>query len=176
MHRRSEFLKIILWVALLMTFVACRHTTKTERSEENTSLSAPSSDTVTNKDKVNVTQPGPAENAIEYRNNKGIGPIDQVDLAPQIDQEMVKNGEELFQNHCASCHRIHENAMGPGLGNVLERRSPEFVMNLILNTNEMLEKSPVMKSLQAEYEERMIQVDVTEEEARDIVEYLRLYQ
>lgn len=125
---------------------------------------------------VHHSQPGKAtDNESRITNNKGIGPIDEVELKAEIDEEMVENGEKLYNNHCASCHRIHESAMGPALGSVLQRRSPEFVMNMILNTDEMLEKDPVIKSLNAEYEEEMIQVDVTEEEAREIVEYLREY-
>jgi len=66
--------------------------------------------------------------------------------------------------------------MGPALGNVLERRSPEFVMNMILNTREMIEKEPIVMALRGEYESDMVQLDLTQEEARKIVEYLRTYQ
>jgi len=58
----------------------------------------------------------------------------------------------------------------------LKRRSPEFVMNMILNTDEMIEKEPIIKSLRGEYESDMVQVDVSQDEARAIVEYLRKYQ
>lgn len=126
--------------------------------------------------KVNVTQSGGARDIKRSVNNKGIGPIDEVVLLSKIDEEMVKEGKELYNNHCASCHRIHESTMGPALGGVLEKRSPEFVMNMILNTKEMIEKEPIIRSLKGEYESDMVQLDLTQEEARKIVEYLRDYQ
>src|SRR5699024_8980354 len=130
--------KYLLILFVFAAFIACKEKRKDERREtEETVLSSDrEEDTLTNKEKTNVTQSGPADEASSIRNNKGIGPIDQVDLPNDIDDEMVEAGKVIFNQECASCHRIHESRMGPALGNVLERRSPEFVMNLILNTNE----------------------------------------
>lgn len=174
-------LKILLMSLLVVFFISCmNNTSKTQKGSEKDSIKAVS-DTIgdnssqSNK-KVNRTQPGSANNTEQIRNNKGVGPIDKVDLKDEIDQDMVRAGKELFENHCASCHQIHDDARGPALGNVLERRSPEFVMNMILNTDEMLENDPVIKSLEWEFDEQMTQQDVTKKEARQIVEYLRTYE
>lgn len=174
-----KFIKPLLLVVLISLFVNCRNTAKKERQQaENDSIQT---DSRLNQDKTeqgkkkNKSESGSAANAT-VRNNKGIGPIDSVKLGETIDHKKAEAGEKLFNNNCAYCHRVHESSVGPALGNVLERRSPEFVMNMILNTNEMREKDPIIKSLKGEYETRMVETGVTEKEAREIVEYLRNYQ
>lgn len=167
---------------ILCSFGACKNqeSNKEDKSEDTTERKE---DTVFEGEeipddnrKVNVTQSGPAEDIKHAVNNKGIGPVTEVVLLNEIDEEMVKEGKELYNNNCHSCHRIHESTMGPALGNVLERRSPEFVMNMILNTKEMIEEEPIIMALKGEYESEMVQLDLTQEEARKIVEYLRTYQ
>src|SRR5690625_3295192 len=49
-----------------------------------------------NNRKVNVTQPGAAQKDPRYVNNKGIGPITEVVLLNEIDEQMVKEGKKLF--------------------------------------------------------------------------------
>ena len=132
-------------------------------------------DTTSNR-KVNYTQKGTTKNVGETRTNKGIGPIERIDLPAKIDSDLAAKGKDLYNNNCASCHRIHESTTGPALGSVLDRRTPEFVMNMILNTDEMIEKEPVVMALKGEYESDMVQVNIDEDEARAIVEYLRQYQ
>jgi hypothetical protein len=66
--------------------------------------------------------------------------------------------------------------VGPPLGQVLERRAPEFVMNMMLNPAEMVEKHPVVKQLLAEFMTPMPNQQLTHEEARAVLEYLRTVQ
>ena len=104
--------------------------------------------------------------------NKGIGPIKSVTLAA-IDDTMVAKGKELFKINCTACHKFKKRYIGPGLNGITERRSPEWIMNMILNADEMLKKDPVAKALIAEYNAPMAQQQVSEEEARAILEYFR---
>ncbi len=183
----SNFLFSILCYSLLI-LSSCRenparkgnHTatdTTSVRSEQRGSATVKDpNDSTNNAEKTNYTQKGTTKNVGQTRTNKGIGPVEQVDLPDSIDSDMAAQGKELYNNHCASCHRINESLTGPALGGVLKRRSPEFVMNMILNTDEMIEKEPIIKSLRGEYESDMVQVDVSQDEARAIVEYLRKYQ
>ncbi|MCZ4318622.1 cytochrome c [Aequorivita viscosa] len=106
----------------------------------------------------------------------GVGPIkDEVKLGLQIDEDMAAKGENLFNKQCTTCHEIHDSNRGPALGGVLEKRSPQWVMNMILNPDGMIENDPQVKALKAVYEVRMNDLDLTEKEARQIVEYLRTY-
>lgn len=105
--------------------------------------------------------------------NKGIGPIDNVDLGDEIDQEMADAGEAYFNSVCIACHQIDNRMVGPALRGVLDERSPEWVMNMILNTNEMLEKDETAMALLEIYQAPMTYMGTTEEEARQLVEYFR---
>jgi mono/diheme cytochrome c family protein len=103
----------------------------------------------------------------------GIGPISAFELA-ELDTALVSRGLEVFTVKCSACHKINERYIGPALGDVLERRSPAFVMNMILNPEQMLIRHPEAKALLAEYMTPMANQNLTESEARAILEYLRV--
>lgn len=103
---------------------------------------------------------------------KGIGPITNVTLGP-IDDALAAKGAELFKVKCTACHKLDKRYIGPPLGDVTARRTPEFIMNMILNPEEMMQKHPVVKELLAQYMAQMANQSLTEEEARAILEYLR---
>lgn len=106
---------------------------------------------------------------------QGIGPIRDLALGP-IDHELAEEGEKAFVTKCSACHKLEDRYVGPELGQVLSRRRPEFVMNQILNSNEMVQRHPVVKELLAQYYTPM-PVQVTDQaEARAILEYLRSAQ
>lgn len=106
----------------------------------------------------------------------GVGPIkDKVELGNQIDQTMADKGEKLFNNQCSTCHSIHKSATGPPLGGVLEERSPQWVMNMILNPKGMIENNVQVQAMKGQYEISMVDLNLSEEEARQVVEYLRNY-
>ena len=106
---------------------------------------------------------------------QGLGPIRDLQLGP-VDDALVKTGETAFTTKCSACHKLAERYVGPELGQVLSRRRPEFVMNQILNANEMVQRHPAIKELLAQYYTPM-PVQVTDQaEARSILEYLRSVQ
>jgi mono/diheme cytochrome c family protein len=107
-----------------------------------------------------------------YPDNKGIGPVKSVKLG-KIDEKLVAKGKELYKANCTACHKIKKKYIGPGLKGVTQRRSPEWIMNMIMNSKEMLEKDPIAKALIAEYNAPMAQQQLKEEEVRAILEYLR---
>ena len=63
--------------------------------------------------------------------------------------------------------------VGPGLAVVTERRTPEWIMNMILNPEVMVAENPLAKKLLAEYLSPMANQSLTEDEARAILEYFR---
>ena len=106
--------------------------------------------------------------------NKGIGPIDSVAISEEIDVEMASRGEELYGQKCIACHKVGSTFIGPPPNGILKRRTPEWVMNMILNPEEMLQKDSVAKALFMEFNgQLMTNQQVTVEEARAMLEYFR---
>jgi hypothetical protein len=69
---------------------------------------------------------------------------------------------------------VNEESVGPAIKGILDRRSPEWIMNMILNPTEMLREDPIAKKLLAEYNnEYMYNQNLIEDEAREIIEYFR---
>ncbi len=106
--------------------------------------------------------------------SKGVGPIQSVQLGP-LDSSMAEKGKAAFEQKCAACHRFEERFVGPPLKGVTERRTPEWIMNMILNPVEMTQKDPAAKELLANYLTQMTYQNVSEEEARAILEYFRQF-
>ncbi|MCF7824676.1 MAG: cytochrome c [Candidatus Marinimicrobia bacterium] len=102
----------------------------------------------------------------------GIGPIQPFNLEP-LDDARAAAGKEIFEVKCIACHKIDERLVGPPLSGVTERRSPGFIMNMILNPDQMVKQHPEVKAMLAQYYVPMTFQNVTEEDARSILEYLR---
>ena len=106
--------------------------------------------------------------------NKGVGPVKNVSLSPEIDQEMAARGEAVYKQMCLACHRIGQKFIGPAPNRILERRSPEWVMNMILNPEVMVKEDPLAKDLLMEFNgSPMANQGLTEEQAREVLEYFR---
>lgn len=116
---------------------------------------------------------GPSAFELEH----GMGPITEpVSLVGPVDQALAAQGEEIFQFNCEACHRMDERFVGPPLGRVLENRTPAFVLNMILNPEQMAREHPEVQKLLVEYPIIMPFQNVTEDEARAVLEYLRTEQ
>jgi mono/diheme cytochrome c family protein len=103
----------------------------------------------------------------------GIGPVkEEMKLTP-VDANLYTKGEQIFVTKCVSCHKFNSRLVGPPLKDVTKRRRPEWIMNQILNPLEMTQKDKVSKELFAQYLVQMTFQDVTQDDARAILEYLR---
>ncbi len=106
--------------------------------------------------------------------NKGVGPVTSLTLDEDIDSEMAAKGEEVYNQMCLACHRIGKKFIGPAPNGILERRSPEWVMNMILNPEVMVKEDPLAKELLIEFNgSPMANQGLTEEQARAVLEYFR---
>jgi len=103
----------------------------------------------------------------------GIGPVTEVVTVGPIDKAMAEEGEKLFEVKCGACHKMTERYVGPPLGDVTARRSAAFIMNQMLNPEGMYTKHPETKKLLGEYMTQMPNLGLTQEQARQVVEYLR---
>jgi len=107
-------------------------------------------------------------------NNKGIGPIKSVTLSESIDQTMADKGKLLFKNKCSSCHKTTKRFIGPNPTGILKRRSPEWVMNMIMNPAEMVKEDPIARQLFIKFNgSPMANQNLTKEETRAVLEYFR---
>ncbi len=107
---------------------------------------------------------------------KGIGPYADktIKLDPCVNLDLAKKGEKLFEQYCSACHKITKRYVGPPLKGVTLARSPEWIMNLFLNTEEMVWNDPIAKALLQQYLTVMRPPSgVPEEDFRAIYEYLR---
>lgn len=106
--------------------------------------------------------------------NKGVGPVKSLTLDPEINQEMATEGKTVYDQMCLACHRIGKKFIGPAPNNILERRSPEWVMNMILNPEVMVKEDPLAKDLLIEFNgSPMANQGLTEDQARAVLEYFR---
>jgi len=105
--------------------------------------------------------------------NKGLGPIKSVTLEG-LDQTMADKGKKLFKTKCSSCHKTNKKFIGPNPTGILKRRSPEWVMNMIMNPAEMVKKDPIAKQLFIKFNgSPMANQNLTKDETRAVLEYFR---
>lgn len=106
--------------------------------------------------------------------DKGVGPITSLLLPTEIDQTMVAHGAEVYKKMCTACHRPEKKFIGPAPKGIMERRAPEWIMNMILNPEQMVKENTLAKDLLIEFNGApMANQNLTEEEARAVLEYFR---
>ena len=110
---------------------------------------------------------------IDPMKDKGIGPITSVDVSGRINQSMADEGEVIFNSICSACHKLDQKLIGPALIGVTKRRTPEWIMNMIMNPEQMVKKNAQAKKLHMEYTSPMVNQGLTEAETRSILEYFR---
>lgn len=115
----------------------------------------------------------PAETAAKVDDGKGVGSIQSVALNDPLKPELVEKGKEIYELKCAACHRLTDmRVVGPGFKGVTDRRKPEWIMNMILNTDAMLAEDPTAQALLEECLTRMPNQSLTEDDARAVLEFL----
>ncbi|UPS91521.1 cytochrome c [Bizionia sp. M204] len=145
---------------------------KEEKKKETFSYDkkAPKTETTTTTPKEAVVPPSKRVDLT----SKGVGPITSLTLDANIDQAMADKGADIYQKMCTACHRVDKKFIGPAPTGILERRTPEWVMNMILNPVQMVKEDPLSKELLMEFNgSPMANQNLTEEEARAVLEYFR---
>ena len=168
-----KIIRKILLISAVVSLASCGG--KKEKEKEKISLDEYSSTPAPEKEKEasESTKEVKASERVDLE-NKGVGPVKNVELAPEIDQEMAARGEQIYKNKCTACHKPDKRFVGPAQKGVLDRRSPEWVMNMILNPEVMIQKDPLAKDLLMEFNgSPMANQSLTREEARAVLEYFR---
>ena len=156
MNTLKSLLTTLLLLFLVSAFYACggEESSERQRSEPQTEETALS----------------------EFELEHGIGPVtERIEISDDLDLTKVEKGRNIYEMKCEMCHNYQGRMVGPELGNIMDRRSPEFVMNFILNPSGMVRDHPVGQELLREYMTAMPFQNVQKDEARAIVEYLRYY-
>lgn len=104
---------------------------------------------------------------------KGVGEIKEVTLNDPLDQTMIDEGQAIYDLKCAACHKLtDQRVVGPGWAGVTEKRKPEWIMNMILNVDVMLDEDPTARALFEECLTRMPNQNVSVEEGRALLEFM----
>ncbi|RYC50452.1 c-type cytochrome [Flagellimonas olearia] len=165
---KTKVKSIILLFAMLM--IGCGGK-KEEKKDEGFSVQRKKTST---EQPVEANTPSDKASERVDLTTKGVGPIKSVTLAPEIDQEMASKGKEVYDQMCLACHRIGKKFIGPPPNGILERRTPEWVMNMILNPQEMVQQDPLARDLLQEFNgSPMSNQGLTEDQARAVLEYFR---
>ncbi len=120
-----------------------------------------------------VTDAVPASQRVTL-DEKGVGQIKDITLDSEINVEMAAAGETLYNSNCTACHKLDKRFIGPSPVGILKRRSPEWIMNMILDPKMMTEQDRCAKDLLIEFNgAAMANQNLTVEETRSILEYFR---
>ena len=104
---------------------------------------------------------------------KGIGEVTNVILNDPLDDEMIAAGKNTYEIKCAACHKLtDQRVVGPGWAGITERRKPEWIMNMTLNVDVMLEKDPEARELLKQCLVKMPNQNLSVGEARDVLEFM----
>jgi len=119
--------------------------------------------------------PASADNtASDGANPKGIGKYTHVELTHPLDQAMVATGQNIYNVKCGSCHKTtNEKLVGPGWKGVTDRRTPEWIMNFVTNTEEMIEKDTAAQNMLEVCLVKMPNQSLAEADARAVLEFMR---
>jgi hypothetical protein len=115
------------------------------------------------------------EKPSSYDPQRGEGKYNKenVSIGP-LDVKMATIGQDAAETKCTSCHRLtEEKLVGPGWKGVTTRHEPFWIMNFITNPDPMIDKDPVLQAQLEMCLVRMPNQGLSDDEARNIVEYMR---
>lgn len=116
----------------------------------------------------------PAGGSSAAADNKGVGKFTKLELTHPLDKGMIDKGKAIYDVKCGACHKLtSEKLVGPGWKGVTDRRQPEWIMNFVTNTDEMLDKDANAKALMEVCMVRMPNQHLNDEEARNMLEFMR---
>lgn len=100
--------------------------------------------------------------------------VKSVEITKPLKQDWVATGRTIYEGKCLACHKLTgDRLVGPGWAGVTKKREPVWIMNMITNVDVMLEKDAEAQKLLEMCLVRMPNQNVTVEEARKILEFMR---
>lgn len=139
----------------------------------NTNESTQSENAQSDSGGQKMSNPGGSDVA-RYDPNRGSGKFTHVDISDKLDPAMAASGDKIYEVKCAGCHKLtDEKLVGPGWKDVTSRHQPEWIMNFVTNTDEMITKDPKAQAMLEICLVRMPNQNITDTEARDLLEFMR---
>lgn len=149
MSGKTTFLAALLMIA----FLAC---TSRKEAEDAAKKSPTPSEAATPQPEVHGTE------------------VKTVELTNPLNKEWVTAGKGIYDTKCLACHKLtNEKLVGPGWAGVTKRREPVWLMNMITNVDMMLATDAEAQKMLEECLVRMPNQNVTQEDARKIIEFMR---
>ena len=106
--------------------------------------------------------------------SKGLGQVTSVTLITPLEQERIGRGKAIYEMKCSACHKLTaQRVVGPGWAGITNKRRPEWIMNMITNTDVMLDQDATAQKLLEECLTRMPNQGLSVGDARDVLEYMR---
>ena len=97
-----------------------------------------------------------------------------ITITNPLNAEWVGVGKSIYELKCQACHKLtEEKLVGPGWKDVTKRRKPVWIINMVTNTEMMLDKDPEAQKLLELCMVRMPNQNLTNEEARKVLEFMR---
>ena len=157
---RPKFLIAAMALTASVVVIACNSSSDKDKASATPDNSSAKADTTSSSGAGNE--------------KTGVGKFQHVELTHPLDQKMVAAGKNVYDLKCASCHKLtDEKLVGPGWKDVTKRRAPEWIMNFVTNTDEMLEKNAVAKNLYEVCLVKMPNQNLSDDDARAILEFQR---
>lgn len=109
-----------------------------------------------------------------YDPHRGEGKFEDVEIDEKLNTTMADAGQKIFDVKCSACHKLtSEKLVGPGWTGVTTRRHPDWIMNFITNPDPMIDKDPAAQAMLEICLVRMPNQSLNDEEARNLLEYMR---
>ena len=102
----------------------------------------------------------------------GTGPIKKIELG-ELDRALSEKGMQIFDVKCSMCHAVERTTAAPNLSGITKRQTPEWILNMMLNPEQMAKDNPTAKAQSSKFPIKMSNQNITQEDARAILEYLR---
>lgn len=117
---------------------------------------------------------GPKDSRQETPPEDQKGLVGYVELSEPLEQDLIQDGAAIFSQKCGSCHTIDTVEFSvPAFAGVTNRRSPEWIMNMILNVEDMLSADSTARALLKRHRKIMPDPNLSVEEARAMLEFFR---
>ena len=98
----------------------------------------------------------------------------EIVLGDKIDEGMVTEAKKIFDAKCHVCHSLtDQKVIGPGWKGVINERKPEWIMNMMLHTQWMVENDADAQALVEETKTVMPDQELTKDQARAMLELIR---